>query len=70
MIITSFRTFEVIGYTRFYLSAPVCLTIELKQNIKSNFGIKNTIIIGFFQILALIPGVRSGIIITFTFFKI
>jgi Uncharacterized bacitracin resistance protein len=38
---------------------------KLNQNIENNFTFKNSIIIGFFQILAIIPGVsRSGIIIT------
>ena len=66
-IITSLRTFEVIGWCTiiFGLLLYVSDKFELKQNIKSNFGLKNALIIGFFQILALIPGVsRSGIIIT------
>ena len=38
---------------------------QMTFNIKNNFSFKNAIIIGCFQILALIPGVsRSGIIIT------
>ena len=39
--------------------------MKLKKKIETNLNIKNILIIGIFQILALIPGVsRSGIVIT------
>ena len=65
--VSEMRTLEVIGWTTiiFGLILYVSDKFKNKQNIKNNFTIKNAIIIGLFQILALIPGVsRSGIVIT------
>ena len=43
--------------------------MTVKNNIENNLNIKNILIIGIFQILAVIPGVsRSGIIITISRF--
>tara|TARA_Y100000741_G_C18179725_1_gene528753 strand:+ start:113 stop:880 length:768 start_codon:yes stop_codon:yes gene_type:complete len=66
-IISSLRTFEIMGWTTilFGLLLYISDKLELKKNINDNLTLKNAIIIGFFQILALVPGVsRSGIIIT------
>ena len=66
-IISNLRTLEIMGWTTitFGLLLYVSDKFELNQNIKKNFSIKNAIIVGCFQILALVPGVsRSGIIIT------
>ena len=41
------------------------VSFKLEKNINDNFNFKSALIIGFFQILSLIPGVsRSGIVIT------
>ena len=66
-IVTNLRTLEIMGWTTivFGLLLYVSDKFKLKQNIKDNFSFKNAILIGCFQILALIPGVsRAGIIIT------
>ena len=66
-IVSNLRTFEVMGWTTiiFGLLLYISDKFKLNQNIENNFTFKNSIIIGFFQILAIIPGVsRSGIIIT------
>ena len=66
-IVSNLRTFEVMGWTTivFGLLLYISDKFEINQNIENNFSIKNVIIVGCFQILALIPGVsRSGIIIT------
>ena len=55
MGISYFRIYYYFGQIR----------LKLKKKIKTNLNIKNILIIGIFQILALIPGVsRSGIVIT------
>tara|TARA_Y100001970_G_scaffold162714_1_gene198893 strand:- start:3754 stop:4521 length:768 start_codon:yes stop_codon:yes gene_type:complete len=61
------RTFKVIGWTTivFGLLLYFADKFKTKLNITKNFTTKNALIIGLFQILALVPGVsRSGIIIT------
>ena len=66
-LISNLRTLEVIGWTTiiFGLLLYVSDKCKIDQNIKNSFTIKSAIIIGLFQILALVPGVsRSGIIIT------
>jgi len=66
-IISSLRTLEIMGWTTiiFGLLLYVSDKFKLNQNIEKNFSIKNAIIVGCFQVLALVPGVsRSGIIIT------
>lgn len=66
-IISNLRTIEMIGWTTilFGLLLYVSDKFQLKKNIKDNLSFKNIMIIGCFQVLALIPGVsRSGIIIT------
>ena len=70
-LISNLRTLEMMGWTTiiFGLLLYISDKFKLDQNIKSNFTFKNAIIVGCFQILALIPGVsRSGIIITGTRF--
>ena len=66
-MISNLRTLEVMGWTTiiFGLLLYVSDKFQLGRNIENNLNIKNVIVIGCFQILALIPGVsRSGIIIT------
>ena len=66
-IVSDFRTFEVMGWTTilFGLLLYISDKFQINQNIEKNFSIKNVIIIGCFQVLAVIPGAsRSGIIIT------
>tara|TARA_Y100000590_G_scaffold196145_1_gene222706 strand:+ start:577 stop:1344 length:768 start_codon:yes stop_codon:yes gene_type:complete len=66
-IISNLRTLEIMGWTTiiFGLLLYVSDRFQLNQNIKDNLSVKNAILIGCFQILALVPGVsRSGIIIT------
>jgi len=66
-MISNLRTLEVMGWTTiiFGLLLYISDKFQLGRNIENNLNIKNVIVIGCFQILALIPGVsRSGIIIT------
>ncbi len=66
-MISNLRTIEMIGWTTilFGLLLYVSDKFQLKLNIKDNLDFKNVMLIGSFQVLALIPGVsRSGIIIT------
>ena len=65
--ISKLRTLEVIGWTTiiFGLILYISDKFNINKNLKNNFNIKTAIIIGFFQVLAIIPGVsRSGIIIS------
>ena len=65
--ITDIRTLEIIGWTTiiFGLLLYISDKFGVHKKIESNFNIKSAVIIGLFQILALVPGVsRSGIIIT------
>ena len=61
------RTYKIIGWTTLIFGIFLFIADNFKDNkkIKSDFTKKNAVIIGFFQVLALIPGVsRSGIIMT------
>tara|TARA_B100000029_G_scaffold439631_1_gene456306 strand:+ start:301 stop:1068 length:768 start_codon:yes stop_codon:yes gene_type:complete len=66
-MISNLRTLEVMGWTTIIFGILLYISdkFQLNQNIENNFNIKNAIIVGCFQILALIPGAsRSGITIT------
>ena len=66
-LINYFRNIEVIAWTTliFALLLYVADKFENKKKIESDLQLKSILIIGVFQILALIPGVsRSGIVIT------
>jgi undecaprenyl-diphosphatase len=66
-LIEEIRSMKVIGWTTliFGILLYVSDKFNLEKNIENNFSFKSAIIIGFFQILSLVPGVsRSGITIT------
>ena len=66
-IINSFRNLKIIAWTTliFGLLMYFADTFKIEKKIEKNLTIKNILIIGIMQILALIPGVsRSGITIT------
>ena len=66
-IISNLRTIEIMGWTTIIFGILLYISdkSKIKLKMKNNFTFRNAIIIGFYQILALIPGVsRSGIIIT------
>ena len=66
-LIDQFRNLKVIAWTTFIFGILLYFSdkFELKNKISSELNIKSIIIIGLFQILAIIPGVsRSGIVIT------
>ena len=66
-LINSFRNLQTIAWTTliFGLLMYFADTFEIKKNLKKDLTIKNILIIGLLQIIAVIPGVsRSGIIIT------
>jgi len=66
-IINSFRNLKIIAWTTliFGLLMYFADTFNIKKKIEKDLTIKNILIIGVMQILALIPGVsRSGITIT------
>ena len=66
-IISNLRTIEIMGWTTIIFGILLYISdkFKIKLKIKNNFTFRNAIIIGFYQTLALIPGVsRSGIIIT------
>jgi len=66
-LINYFRNIEVIAWTTliFALLLYIADKFENKKKIESDLQLKPILIIGLFQILALIPGVsRSGIVIT------
>ncbi len=66
-IISNLRTLEIMGWTTIIFGIFLYISdkSKIKLKIKNNFTFKNAIIIGFYQTLALVPGVsRSGIIIT------
>ncbi len=66
-LINSFRNLQTIAWTTliFGLLMYFADTFEIKKNLKKDLTIKNILIIGLLQIIAIIPGVsRSGIIIT------
>ena len=66
-LINYFRNIEVIAWTTliFALLLYIVDKFENKKKIETDLQLKSILIIGLFQILALIPGVsRSGIVIT------
>jgi len=66
-IINSFRNLKIIAWTTliFGLLMYFADTSKIEKKIEKNLTIKNILIIGIMQILALVPGVsRSGITIT------
>ena len=66
-LINYFRNVEVIAWTTliFALLLYIADKFENKKKIETDLELKSILIIGLFQILALIPGVsRSGIVIT------
>ena len=66
-LIDQFRNLKVVAWTTLIFGVLLYFSdkFELKNKISSELNIKNIIIIGLFQILAIIPGVsRSGIVIT------
>jgi len=66
-LIPELRSYKIIGWTTVIFGILLYFAdkFEKGKKIQENFTTKNAIIIGLFQVLALIPGVsRSGIIIT------
>ena len=66
-IINQLRNLEVIGWTSFAFGILLYISdkTKIKKKIETDFSNKSAILIGMFQVLALIPGVsRSGITIT------
>ena len=66
-LIDQFRNLKVVAWTTLIFGILLYFSdkFELKNKISSELNIKSIIIIGLFQILAIIPGVsRSGIVIT------
>ena len=66
-LIDQIRNIKVIGWTTLIFGILLYLSdrSEIKNKINSNFTLKSAVLIGFLQILSLIPGVsRSGISIT------
>ena len=65
--IENLRNIEVIGWTTLIFGILLYISdkVKLEKDLNNNFTFKTGIIIGLFQILALIPGVsRAGITIT------
>ena len=66
-LIDTFRSLELIGWMTIIFGIVLFISdkLSLENSIKDKFTFKKAILIGFFQVLALIPGVsRSGIIMT------
>ena len=66
-IINNFRNIEIIAWMTFIFAILLFIAdkIKVKKKLETNIDIKSIIIIGLFQIFALIPGVsRSGVVIT------
>ena len=66
-LIDQIRNIKVIGWTTLIFGILLYLSdrSEIKYKINSNFTLKSAVLIGFLQILSLIPGVsRSGVSIT------
>jgi len=66
-LINYFRNIQVISWTTFVFALILYFAdkFEVKKKIETDLNIKSILIIGIFQILALVPGVsRSGIVIT------
>jgi len=71
-LVDHIRNLKVIAWTTLLFGILLFLADKtgVKNNIENNLNIKNILIIGIFQILAVIPGVsRSGIIITISRFS-
>ena len=65
--IDQIRNIKVIGWTTLIFGILLYLSdkFSIKRKINSNFTLKSAVLIGFLQILSLVPGVsRSGITIT------
>jgi undecaprenyl-diphosphatase len=65
--VDNLRNIRVIGWTTIIFGILLYISdkFKLEKNIENNFSFKSAIIIGFLQILSLVPGVsRSGITIT------
>ena len=66
-LISKIRNIETIAWTTFIFGILLYISdkFQVKKNINDNFDYKSVLLIGFMQILSLIPGVsRSGIAIT------
>ena len=66
-LINQFRNFKIIGWTTLIFGILLFISdkFKLEKEIQKDFSVKSSIVIGFFQVLSLIPGVsRSGIAIT------
>ena len=66
-LVEHLRNIKIIGWTTLIFGIILYLSdkSEVKNQIENNYTIRSAFIIGFFQILSLIPGVsRSGITIT------
>ena len=66
-LIENLRNLKVIAWTTLIFGILLFIADRstIKNKINNNLNLKNILIIGFFQILAIIPGVsRSGIVIT------
>ena len=66
-LVEHLRNIKIIGWSTLIFGIILYLSdkSEVKNQIESNFTIRSALVIGFFQILSLIPGVsRSGITIT------
>ena len=65
--IEKIRNIETIAWTTIIFGILLYISdkFKLKNNLKDNFDLKSLLVIGFLQVLSLIPGVsRSGIAIT------
>ncbi len=66
-LIENFRNLKVIGWTTLIFGVLLFLSdrFDIRKTLSSDFDFKAVLIIGFFQVLSLVPGVsRSGITIT------
>tara|TARA_B100000945_G_scaffold57664_1_gene42769 strand:- start:133 stop:900 length:768 start_codon:yes stop_codon:yes gene_type:complete len=66
-LIPNLRTYEIVGWTTIVFGILLFFADKFNsnKNIKKHFTKKNAVIIGCFQVLAIIPGVsRSGIVMT------
>ena len=66
-LLSDIRTYKIIGWMTIIFGLLLYLSdkFDLNQKIEDNFNLKSALFLGFFQVLALIPGIsRSGIIIT------
>ena len=66
-LIDYFRNIKIIGWTTIVFGILLYISDKFKntKNISNDFSFKTALIIGFFQVLSLVPGVsRSGITIT------